>query len=71
MGPQPLSRSFLPFFHCSAPFSTVFHDFDQKRKKGVKIWRNGKGKKSVLSRFFPIPVFLHFLSWHVSIPDIG
>ena len=39
-------------------FSPVFDDFRQKwEKKVVKKWRNGKGKKSVLSNFFPIPVF--------------
>ena len=46
------------FFAVSALFSPVLDDFRQKReKKVVKKWRNGKGKKRVLSSFFPVPVF--------------
>ena len=46
------------FFAVPALFSPVLDDFRQKReKKVVKKWRNGKGKKRVLSSFFPVPVF--------------
>ena len=46
------------FFTVSSLFSPVFDDFRQKQeKKVVKKWRNGKGKESVLSSFFPVPVF--------------
>ena len=52
------STSFQPFFAVPTLFSPVFDDFRQKGEKMVvKKWRNGKGKKSVLSSFFPIPVF--------------
>ena len=34
----------------------------KNRKKGAKKWRNRIGQKSVLSLFFPIPIFyLSFL----------
>ena len=51
------------FFAVPPLFSPVFDDFFQKgEKKVVKKWRNGKGKKSVLSNFFPVPLFFPFLS---------
>ena len=51
------------FFSVPTLFSPVFDDFRQKQeKKVVKKWRNWKGKKSVLSTFFPNPVYsLSFL----------
>ena len=56
--PRPLSTSFQLFFHRSVFFHPFFHDFGQKReRKDAKKWRNGKGKKSVLSHFFPTPIF--------------
>ena len=52
------STSFQPFFAVPPLFSPVFDGFLQKReKKVVKKWRNWKGKKSVLSSFFPFPFF--------------
>ena len=52
------STSFQPFFCRPASFFTRFHDFGKKgEKKGAQKWRNGKGKKSDLSRSFPVPVF--------------
>ena len=57
------STSFQPFFCRSTPFFTRFWGFASKAgKKDVRKWRNGKGKKSVHSSFFPVPVFsLSFL----------
>ena len=67
MGPRPLSRYFQPVFHRFAPFSTCFSQFGAKiGKKSAKKWRNGKGKKSVLSCFFPVPLFyLSFLGTYL------
>ena len=46
-----------PFFAVPPLFSPVFDDFAKYGKKGRQKWRNGKGKKSVLSSFFPVPFF--------------
>ena len=65
------STSFQTFFLPFHPFfSPVFDDFRQKQKKKVvKKWRNGKGKKSVLSCFFSRSHFFPFLSKHISIAE--
>ena len=48
-----------PLFH---PFLTIFA---KNGKKRCKKWRNGKGKKSVLSSFSPRSCFFLFLSSHI------
>ena len=51
------STSFQPFFVVPPLFFTLFDDFRQKGEKGRQKMEAGKGKKSVLSNFFPVPVF--------------
>ena len=63
MALQPLSRSFLPFFHRSSPFFTRFSRFWLKREKRVSEFREtGKERKEFFPVSFPFPFF------HLSFP---